>query len=48
MLGKGKYHFWKLFFWTIFRKPGLISEAITYSIYGYHYRTVLFEKKVIK
>lgn len=48
ILGKGKYHFWKLFFWTIFRKPGLISEAITYSIYGYHYRTVLFEKKVIK
>jgi hypothetical protein len=42
--GKGKFHFWKLFFWTIFRKPNLISEAITYSIYGYHYRTVLLNE----
>jgi len=23
-------------------KPNLISEAVMYSIYGYHYRTVLF------
>jgi radical SAM superfamily enzyme YgiQ (UPF0313 family) len=44
ILGKGKFHFWKLFFWTIFRKPNLISEAITYSIYGYHYRTVLLNE----
>ncbi len=39
--GKGKFHFWKLILWTTFRKPALIPEAITYSIYGYHYRTVL-------
>jgi hypothetical protein len=39
--GEGQIHFWKLIFWTIFRKPYLISEAITNSIYGYHYRTVL-------
>jgi radical SAM superfamily enzyme YgiQ (UPF0313 family) len=44
LTGKGKFHFWKLFFWTIFRKPGLLSEAITYSIYGYHYRTVLLNE----
>ena len=44
ILGKGKFHFWKLFFWTILRKPNLISEAITYSIYGYHYRTVLLNE----
>jgi radical SAM superfamily enzyme YgiQ (UPF0313 family) len=43
--GKGKFHFWKLVFWTIIRKPSLISEAITYSIYGYHYRTVLLTNK---
>jgi radical SAM superfamily enzyme YgiQ (UPF0313 family) len=41
IIGKGKFHFWKLIFWTLFRKPSLISEAITHSIYGYHYRTVL-------
>ena len=39
--GKGKFHFWKLILWTIFRKPSLIAEAITHSIYGYHFRTVL-------
>jgi hypothetical protein len=43
--GKGKFHFWKLMFWTIFRKPSLIPEAITHSIYGYHYRTVLLTKR---
>ncbi len=39
--GKGKFYFWKMVIWTLFHKPGLISEAITQSIYGYHYRTVL-------
>jgi radical SAM superfamily enzyme YgiQ (UPF0313 family) len=48
LTGKGKFHFWKLMIWTVFRKPSLISEAVTYSIYGYHYRTVLFAKKAIK
>lgn len=39
---KGKFHFWKLMLWTVIRKPSLIAEAIRHSIYGYHYRTVLF------
>ena len=43
--GKGKFHFWKLISWTVIRKPSLIPEAITHSIYGYHYRTVLFTNK---
>ncbi|MFI5212197.1 MAG: DUF4070 domain-containing protein, partial [Ignavibacteria bacterium] len=41
---RGKLHFWKLILWTLFRKPKLIAEAITQSIYGYHYRTVLLSK----
>ena len=48
ILGKGKFYFWKLLIWTILRKPSLLSEAVTYSIYGYHYRTVLFTNKEIK
>ncbi|MCI0474501.1 MAG: DUF4070 domain-containing protein, partial [Ignavibacteria bacterium] len=39
--GRGQFHFWKLIAWTVIRKPSLISEAITHSIYGYHYRTVI-------
>jgi len=45
IIERGKFHFWKLMFWTSFRRPSLIPEAITYSIYGYHYRTVLLTNK---
>lgn len=41
---KGKLYFWKMFFWTLLHKPKMISEAITQSIYGYHYRSVLLSK----
>ncbi len=41
---KGKLYFWKMFFWTLLHKPKMISEAITQSIYGYHFRTVLLSK----
>ena len=43
--GKGKFHFWKLVSWTIMRKPALFSEAMTQSVYGYHFRTVLLTNK---
>ncbi len=38
--GIERSHYWKLFFWTLFRKPKLFPMAITLSIYGYHFRTV--------
>lgn len=41
IIGKGKRHFWKLCIWTTFCRPGLFTEAISLSIYGYHYRRVL-------
>jgi radical SAM superfamily enzyme YgiQ (UPF0313 family) len=44
VIEKGKPYFWKMIFWTLLHKPKLISEAITQSIYGYHYRTVLLGK----
>lgn len=40
MVGKERYYYWKLFFWTLARKPHLFSLAITYSIYGSHFRKV--------
>lgn len=39
--GKGKVYFWKMFFWTLFKKPQLMAEAITLAVYGYHYRMVM-------
>jgi len=32
--------YWHLFFWSLFHHPKLFPLAITYSIYGYHYRKV--------
>jgi radical SAM superfamily enzyme YgiQ (UPF0313 family) len=44
VIDRGKLYFWKMIFWTLLHKPKLLSEAITQSIYGYHYRTVLLSK----
>jgi radical SAM superfamily enzyme YgiQ (UPF0313 family) len=44
VIDRGKLYFWKMIIWTLLHKPKLISEAITQSIYGYHYRTVLLGK----
>jgi radical SAM superfamily enzyme YgiQ (UPF0313 family) len=43
ILGKERFHYWRLFFWTVFRRPRLFPLAITFSIYGFHFRKV-FEK----
>jgi hypothetical protein len=40
ILSKSRIFYWKLFFWSLFRRPKLFPMAITYSIYGYHFRKV--------
>jgi radical SAM superfamily enzyme YgiQ (UPF0313 family) len=40
VLGRERLQFWKLFFWSLLRKPRLFPLAITYAIYGYHFRKV--------
>ena len=40
ILKKNRRYFWKLFFWSIFMKPKVFPLAVTYSIYGYHFRRV--------
>jgi len=37
---KGRREYWKLLFWTLFKRPGLIADALTYAVYGYHFRIV--------
>ena len=32
--------YWNLFFWTLFNRPKLVPLAITYSVYGYHFRKI--------
>ncbi len=40
VVGKERLQFWKLFFWSLFRKPRLFPLAITYAVYGFHFRKV--------
>jgi len=40
VMNKGRSNYWKLMIWTLFRRPGSIVDAITYAIYGYHFRSV--------
>jgi len=40
VINKGRSDYWKLMIWTLFMRPALIGDAIEYTIYGYHYRTV--------
>lgn len=40
ILKKNRRYYWHLFFWSIFNKPELFPLAVTFSIYGYHYRKV--------
>ncbi|MEW5871556.1 MAG: DUF4070 domain-containing protein [Chloroflexota bacterium] len=35
-----RLQYWKLFVWTLFRRPRLFPLAITFTIYGYHFRQV--------
>jgi radical SAM superfamily enzyme YgiQ (UPF0313 family) len=43
VVGKERIYFWKLFFWSLLRRPELFPMAITYAIYGFHFRKI-FER----
>ena len=51
ILGRERFYYWKLFFWSLFTRPRLFPMAITFSIYGFHFRKIfenhyrLIEKK---
>ncbi len=38
--GAERIQYWRLFFWTLFRRPRLFPLAITLAIYGFHFRQV--------
>lgn len=40
IVGRERVEYWKLFFWTLFRRPRLFPLAITLAIYGFHFRQV--------
>ncbi len=40
LIGKERNHYWKLLFWTLFRRPKLLSLALTLAVYGHHFRKI--------
>jgi radical SAM superfamily enzyme YgiQ (UPF0313 family) len=40
IVGKERVYYWKLFFWSLFRRPVVFPMAITCAIYGFHFRRV--------
>jgi radical SAM superfamily enzyme YgiQ (UPF0313 family) len=40
IIDKARVHYWKLLLWTLFRRPELFPLAVTFAIYGHHFRQV--------
>jgi radical SAM superfamily enzyme YgiQ (UPF0313 family) len=38
--GKERIYYWRLFFWSLFNRPRMFPMAITFAIYGFHFRRV--------
>jgi len=38
VLGRERFHYWWLLVWTFFHRPALLPLAVTFSIYGHHFR----------
>jgi radical SAM superfamily enzyme YgiQ (UPF0313 family) len=43
VLEKERFQYWKLLVWTALTRPRLIPQAVTFAIYGHHFRKT-FEK----
>jgi len=40
IFGKERFQYWKLLLWTLRKRPGLLPLAVTFAIYGHHFRKV--------
>ncbi len=40
IIGKERIYYWKIFFWSLFRRPQLFPMAIIYAVYGFHFRKI--------
>ncbi len=47
LVDKGRIEYWKLFTWTLVKRPRLFPLAITFAVYGLHFRRV-FEPLIMK
>ncbi|MGD8389408.1 MAG: B12-binding domain-containing radical SAM protein [Desulfobacteraceae bacterium] len=40
VFGRERFQYWKIVFWTLFRRPGMLPLTVTIAIYGYHFRKI--------
>ncbi|BDV44625.1 B12-binding domain-containing radical SAM protein [Geotalea uraniireducens] len=40
VIGRERLQFWRLFFWSLLHRPRLLPLAITFAIYGFHFRKI--------
>jgi hypothetical protein len=40
VFGKERFQYWKILSWALFRRPKLFPLAITFAIYGHHFRKI--------
>ena len=40
IIGEERFYYWKLFFWSLIRRPQYFPLVITYAIYGFHFRKI--------
>ena len=46
IFGRERREYWKLLFWTLWHFPDKLPQAVTFSVYGYHFRTMM-ERHVV-
>ncbi|MCL4538229.1 MAG: B12-binding domain-containing radical SAM protein [Bacteroidetes bacterium] len=46
VIAKERVYYWRLFFWSLFTRPKLFPLAITFAIYGFHFRKI-FEEQIM-
>lgn len=40
IINKGRGEYWKFLIWTLFHHPASFIDAITFIVYGFHFRTI--------
>lgn len=45
IVGRERVQYWKLLFWTLFKRPGHLSYSVTSAIFGFHFRKVSEKRK---
>jgi radical SAM superfamily enzyme YgiQ (UPF0313 family) len=40
IFGRERKEYWKLLTWSLFRKPKTFASAVSFAIYGYHFRKI--------